>query len=36
VSKGARDGRVRTWASFTPPGRRAYRAHVAALRAIVG
>ncbi len=34
VSKGARDGRVRTWARFTPAGRAAFRAHVAALRAI--
>lgn len=36
VSKGAREGRVRTWASFTRAGRAAYRGHVAALRAIVG
>lgn len=36
VSKGTRDSRVRTWAAFTKTGRRAYRAHVAALRAIVG
>ena len=36
VSKGTRDGRVRTWAAFTKDGRRAYRAHVEALRAIVG
>jgi len=36
VSKGTREGRVRTWASFTKAGRTAYRGHVAALRAIVG
>ena len=36
VTKGTRDRRVRTWASFTKEGRRAYRAHVEALRAIVG
>ena len=27
-------GRVRTWVSLTPAGRRAYRSHVAALRAL--
>lgn len=36
VSKGKRDKRVRTWASFTTDGARAYRAHVTALREIVG
>lgn len=36
VSKGTREGRVRSWASFTKTGRAAYRGHVAALRAIVG
>lgn len=36
VSKGTREGRVRTWAAFTKAGRAAYRGHVAALRAIVG
>lgn len=36
VSKATRDKRVRTWASFTKEGRKAYRDHVAALRAIVG
>lgn len=36
VSKGSRDGRVRTWASFTKSGQQAYRGHVAALRRIVG
>ncbi len=36
VSKGTREGRVRTWASLTKSGRNAYREHVAALRAIVG
>lgn len=30
------EGRTRTWASFTRQGRQAYRAHVAALRQIVG
>ncbi|MFD1859884.1 MarR family transcriptional regulator [Aeromicrobium camelliae] len=36
ISKGTRDKRVRTWASFTSAGAKAYRAHVAALRRIVG
>lgn len=36
VSKGLRDKRVRTWASFTTAGAAAYRAHVDALRSIVG
>ncbi|MTB88975.1 transcriptional regulator [Aeromicrobium senzhongii] len=36
VSKGAREGRVRSWAAFTKAGKKAYRDHVAALRAIVG
>ncbi len=36
VSKGTRDHRVRTWAKLTRSGKRAYRGHVAALRAIVG
>jgi DNA-binding MarR family transcriptional regulator len=36
VSKATREGRVRTWAAFTKTGRKAYRDHVAALRAIVG
>ena len=36
VSKGPREGRVRTWASFTKAGKAAYRGHVAALRVIVG
>ncbi|PRX98800.1 transcriptional regulator [Allonocardiopsis opalescens] len=31
-----RDTRRRVWLSLTAEGRRAYRAHVAALRAIVG
>lgn len=35
TSKATRDGRVRTWASFTKEGKRAYRSHVAALREIV-
>lgn len=36
VSKATREGRVRSWASFTKDGRKAYREHVEALRAIVG
>lgn len=36
VSKASRDSRVRTWAALTSVGRKAYRGHVAALRAIVG
>ncbi|MFZ1382220.1 MAG: transcriptional regulator [Scrofimicrobium sp.] len=35
TTKGTRDSRVRTWASFTREGKRAYRSHVIALRAIV-
>lgn len=35
TTKGTRDSRVRTWASFTEAGKRAYRAHVAALQEIV-
>ncbi len=35
TTKGTRDSRVRTWAKFTREGRRAYRAHVAALQSIV-
>lgn len=35
TTKGKRDRRVRTWASLTSEGKRAYRGHVAALRAIV-
>jgi DNA-binding MarR family transcriptional regulator len=36
VSKPTGKGRVRTWLSLTPAGRRAYRGHVAALRELVG
>lgn len=36
TTKGPRGGRVRTWAAFTPAGRKAYRAHVAELKALVG
>ncbi|ACZ88113.1 transcriptional regulator [Streptosporangium roseum] len=35
-TKGVRDTRQRVWLSLTKSGRAAYRAHVAALRAIVG
>ncbi|MFE3448748.1 transcriptional regulator [Nonomuraea sp. NPDC059194] len=35
-AKAVRDTRQRVWLSLTKPGRTAYRAHVAALRAIVG
>lgn len=35
TSKRIRDGRVRTWASFTADGRRAYRSHIAELRRII-
>lgn len=35
TTKGARDSRVRTWATFTKTGRQAYRGHVAALQEIV-
>jgi DNA-binding MarR family transcriptional regulator len=33
--KGVRRGRRTTWISLTPSGRRALRAHVAALRALI-
>lgn len=35
TSKGTRDRRVRTWASLTRQGKKAYKQHVAALKAIV-
>ena len=35
LSKAASDGRQRTWASLTRSGRAAFKAHVAALHAIV-
>lgn len=35
TTKGARDGRTRTWATLTPTGRAAYEGHVEALRRIV-
>ncbi|MER5321032.1 transcriptional regulator [Streptosporangium roseum] len=35
-TKAVRDTRQRVWLSLTKSGRAAYRAHVAALRAIVG
>ncbi|PYY34556.1 MarR family transcriptional regulator [Curtobacterium sp. MCJR17_055] len=36
VSKPTGNGRVKTWLALTPEGRRAYRAHVAALRLLLG
>lgn len=33
--KGVHDGRRTTWIALTAPGRRALRAHVAALRAMI-
>lgn len=35
LSKAARDGRQRTWASFTAQGRKAFSAHMQALAALV-
>jgi DNA-binding MarR family transcriptional regulator len=35
MSKSARDGRQRTWASITRQGRAVFAAHVAALQALV-
>ena len=35
LRKAAQDGRQRTWAAFTPAGTRAFRAHMAALQALV-
>lgn len=35
LRKAASDGRQRTWASLTKPGHAAFKAHVAALQAIV-
>lgn len=36
ITKATRASRQRTWASLTAAGRKAYRAHVAELRRIVG
>lgn len=36
ITKATRASRQRTWASLTTVGRKAYRAHVAELRRIVG
>lgn len=36
LRKANADGRVRTWASATRDGRRAFAAHVAALQSLVG
>jgi DNA-binding MarR family transcriptional regulator len=35
LRKAAQDGRQRTWASLTRPGRKAFAAHMAALQALV-
>ena len=35
LSKAKQDGRQRTWASITSPGRRALTSHLAALRAMI-
>ena len=35
LRKAAADGRQRTWASLTRSGRKAFKAHLAALKAIV-
>lgn len=35
LSKAASDGRQRTWASLTSSGRKAFKAHVATLEALV-
>lgn len=35
LAKAARDGRQRTWASFTPSGAKAFAAHMKALQALV-
>jgi DNA-binding MarR family transcriptional regulator len=35
LRKAATGGRQRTWASLTPSGRKAFRAHVAALEALI-
>jgi DNA-binding MarR family transcriptional regulator len=36
VSKPTGRGRVKTWVSLTPAGRRAYAGHVAALKSLLG
>jgi len=36
LRKAAQDGRQRTWASITRPGRAAFRGHVAALQMLAG
>lgn len=35
LSKPTGKGRVKTWASLTPDGKRAYEEHVAALKALI-
>jgi len=35
LTKSALDGRQRTWASFTRPGRKAFAAHMRGLQALV-
>jgi len=36
LRKNALSGRQRTWVCLTPKGRKAFAAHVAALRSVVG
>ena len=36
VRKAASDGRQRTWLALSPAGRKAFAAHAAALRSLVG
>lgn len=35
LNKAPRDGRQRTWAALTKPGRKAFAAHMAALRELI-
>lgn len=35
LRKAAQDGRQRTWAALTPAGARAFKAHLAALQALI-
>lgn len=35
LRKAAQDGRQRTWAALTPNGARAFKAHLAALQALI-
>lgn len=36
INKSASEGRVRTWLSLSPAGRKAFKGHVDALKEIVG